>query len=185
MGEAVFGYGSLASPTEAHKLAASGEPEPIDVLGYARRWTVAMVNCAPENDAKHYVDADTGDRPDIYIAFLNIEPDPDAACNGVAIPVTHSTLDTFDRREVNYTRSDVSAATTPAWPGRLWGYTGTPEAVNRFQIGLAERRVYYPREYARYCRDAFASLGPGALRRYDETTEPPLCPARDLVLRRM
>src|SRR5687767_4476309 len=56
----VFGYGSLASPSESHAISDVGSPEEACLTGFGRRWDVAMWNLDPLNDSKHYIDPATG-----------------------------------------------------------------------------------------------------------------------------
>lgn len=185
MPEWVFGYGSLVSPAEAHEVSTLGAPRPAELRGFERSWNVAMANADPVNDGKHYVDPATGARPPIYVAYLNVSPVQGAACNGIVIPVDADTVVGFDRRELNYRRIDVTHSITPRVTGTVWTYTGTEGALERFRSGLAAGTVFVRDEYARYCRDAFEQRGPSALRRFDQTTRPPVCPSKSLVLRRV
>jgi hypothetical protein len=71
---------------------------------------------------KYYVD-ERGERPDVKVTFVNIEP-ADASVDGVVI---QADLDALDIRERNYERREVE-------PG-LWAYVGTDEARARFEEG--------------------------------------------------
>lgn len=184
MPEWVFGYGSLVSPREAHAMADLGAPVPIELDGYRREWTVAMRNSAPENDAKHYVDPETGDRPDIYVVFLNVVPANGARCNGVAIPVDTEGLARFDEREVNYERIEVTDGVAEEFEGRVWTYTASRGGAERFRTGSRAGTAYIPDEYMAYCVAAFRERGEALLARFHATTAPPTVPQRSLKLLR-
>lgn len=184
MPEWVFGYGSLASPAEAHAVSDLGEPAAVELRGFSRAWNVAMWNPAPENVAKHYVDPATGERPEIFVAFLNAIRAPLRAMNGVIIPVDHETVERFDSREANYSRIDVTDGIDPCPRGRVWIYTATDAGLERYRVGARDRNVFVSREYHAYCRNAFAQRGGDQLRRYEETTSTPGCPLRPLTLKR-
>src|SRR3954452_9313466 len=77
----VFGYGSLVEA-----LDAGGRAAHLD--GYRRRWQVAMDNSRDLPGYKYYVDPRTGERPRVFVAFLDLAPDPRARVNGVLFPAT-------------------------------------------------------------------------------------------------
>ena len=70
---------------------------------------------------KHYLAPD-GSRPDVKVAFVNIEPGA-GSVNGVVLEFEQPP----DSRERNYERREVE-------PG-LWAYVGTPAARARFEAG--------------------------------------------------
>jgi hypothetical protein len=180
----VFGYGSLV--VEDDSLAGAGGPAvpPVwgTIDGYRRRWNVAMDNTAGENDEKHFVDAATGERPSIFVAWLNIEQARDVRVNGLAIPVTDRRLEEFDRRERSYDRADVTTHFAPDLGLPVWTYVGDGSALARFMTGLREGNVYISRAYVELVRDAFSAAGQEELARYEASTLPVECPMRELVL---
>src|SRR3954452_3259035 len=96
----VFGYGSLAGALEHGGSIAR-------LRGYRRRWAVAMDNRVDLPGYKYYVDAQSGERPAVYVAYLDLEPDPDNTVNGVAFEATDVELRSLDARERNYERRVV------------------------------------------------------------------------------
>jgi hypothetical protein len=62
--------------------------------------------------------------------------------------------------------------------GQAWAYVGMPDAVRRFEVGRRLDRAVISREYHEGVRDDFTSAG--AIRRFEELTDPPPCPILDL-----
>jgi hypothetical protein len=110
----VFGYGSLATPGQRQAV----------LHGYRRVWNVAMDNTRDLPGYKYYVDAETGERPAVMVAFVNIEPHDGSEVKGSLIEVDD--LAALDARERNYQRIRVDVG-EPAWT-----YVGTEEAKRRF-----------------------------------------------------
>jgi cation transport regulator ChaC len=168
---AVFGYGSLVSPTSAARTLGR-EVEtvvPARLAGYARCWTLARDNLRSEK---------TFARPDgslpRFCLGLSIEPDPAAEPpNGALIAVTETELERLDLREIRYHRIAVTDAVT-----------ADPRERDRFAAVFAYRvrpEHHYPdppedtvliANYARTVESAFADLGPGQLELYRRTTRP-------------
>jgi hypothetical protein len=132
---------------------------------------------------KYYVDASTGARPDAFVVFLNIVPDPRRRVNGVLLEVTPERLWRLDGRERNYARVDIGAHLSHPVPGQAWAYAGTDAAVGRFRAGLREGRALISRDYYQGVLDDFARLGPGARAQFVALTDPAPCPLA--VLRRV
>jgi hypothetical protein len=84
---------------------------------------------------KYWVDAETGERPAVYVAFVDLAPDPDAVVEGVVFPVDRAALAAFDERERNYERADVTDRIDPPAGGPVHAYRGTLEARQRFAAG--------------------------------------------------
>jgi gamma-glutamylcyclotransferase (GGCT)/AIG2-like uncharacterized protein YtfP len=143
--------------------------------GYRRRWQVAMDNSRDLPGYKYFVDAGTGERPAVFVTFLDLAPDPESSVNGVLLEVDDHRLAELDARERNYERREVTAAVDPAPPGTVWAYFGTAAARARFDQGNA----VVSREYLERVREGFEALG--ELRRFDASTDPPPVPVRDLV----
>jgi Gamma-glutamyl cyclotransferase, AIG2-like len=182
----VFGFASLLG----HRDAAPGEeraaaPEPVlcDLRGYTRRWNVAMDNSVTLPGYKYYVDRATGSRPAVFVTFLNLEPRADATVNGVAFPSDPEALELLDERERNYRRTDVTGAVGARVDGRVYAYTGLPEALERFETGRRSGRAVISRDYHDDVRRSFEAFGRAALAEFDRTTEPPPCPLVDLERR--
>lgn len=120
----MFGYGSLADDFQGATARLSG---------HRLTWGVAMDNTEDVPGYKHYETVD-GERPDVRVCFLDIEPDPGASVNGVLVAVEDP--EQFDRRERNYVRLDVTDLIDGA-EGRVWAYFGAPEGRRRRHGGPA------------------------------------------------
>jgi hypothetical protein len=125
---------------------------------------------------KYYVDPETGDRPAVYVAYLDLVPDTRGAVNGLVFPVEAAALAGLDGRERNYERRDVTLGIDPPTGGRVWAYLGTPEARERFERGRELGAAVVDRAYFDAVRDGFAQIAPRELRRFDASTDPPAVP---------
>jgi hypothetical protein len=106
---------------------------------------------------KYYLDTD-GSRPDVCVAFLDVEPDASAWVNGVCLPVDAAALEVLDARERNYERVDVTGAVDgPA--GRTWTYAGREESRRRFEQATAAGRCVVARSYLELVEHGFRTLG--------------------------
>lgn len=147
-----------------------------------------MNNWEGGEGAKHWLDRETGERPRIRVAYLDIEPSEGSAVNGVAIPVDAERLSAFDAREINYERVDVTdafestgvAGTAANPPTRVFAYIGLDAARERCWQGHADGNTFVSRDYAAGVRLAFERLGPDALAEFERTTDPLPFPERDL-----
>ena len=177
----VFGYASLVALPESLSVEdAEHTPLAGRLRGFRRGWGAAMNNWEGGDDVKHFLDRDSGERPRIRVAYLNIEPSEGGLVNGVAIPVAPELMATLDAREINYSRIDVSAAFEPALADRVFAYAATDAARRRCREGVAEGNVFVSGDYAGSVRRAFERLAPGALAEFERTTEPLPFPERDL-----
>jgi hypothetical protein len=180
----VFGYGSLVELKEP--LAFGGSlypPLPARLVDFRRTWGVAMNNWEATDAGKYFVDPESGLKPHIRVAHLDIEESAGAMVNGLAIPVDEKRLAEFDVREVNYLRIDVSAAFRLAIPHQVFAYRGTDEARERCRLDIAGAEVQVSRGYVSRIREAFAAMGPTELEEYERTTGPLRFPERDLELK--
>ncbi len=175
----MFGYASL--------VALEGRAVLGRLRGYRRFWGAAMNNWEGGEEAKHWLDRETGERPRIRVVYLDIHEDAGCAVNGLALPVNRERLDALDAREVNYERVELTAAFEPAGargalPGspRVFAYLGLTQARERCRRAAAEGDAFVSRDYAQGVRCAFAGLAPGALVEFDRTTDPLPFPERDL-----
>ena len=132
---------------------------------------------------KYYLDPETGDRPAVYVAYLDLARDVGTAVNGVVFPIDPTALAELDRRERNYERRDVTAHVDPPTGGRVWTYIGTAAARERFERGRERGTAVVDRTYFDRVRDGFAQLAPRELERFDASTDPP--PAPMTALRRV
>jgi cation transport regulator ChaC len=176
----VFGYASLVALEDADAL-------PGRLRGYRRCWGVAMNNWEGGEDAKHWLDRDSGERPRIRVAYLDLRQEAGSAVNGLALPVDESRLAELDAREINYRRVDVSEAFEALGPRaegvrapRVFTYVGLDAARERCRQGAADGSVFVSSDYATGVRRAFEHLAPDALAEYERTTDPLPFPERDL-----
>jgi hypothetical protein len=169
----VFGYASLVAVPEPGALSGR-------LHGYRRFWGAAMNNWEGGEGVKHFLDRNSGGRPRIRVAYLDIYERADSTVNGLALPVDAERLAAFDAREVNYKRVDVSSAFEGPASGRVYTYLGLAAARERCREGAAERNAFVSRDYVANVRHAFERLGEDALREYESTTDPLPFPERDL-----
>ena len=132
----VFGYGSLVAETNGRRCV---------LREHRRGWGVAMDNRRTISGYKYYVDPDTGERPEVYVAFLCIWPEPGASVDGVLLEVDDAGLAALDRRERNYERRDVSAYVDADGP--VYAYVGSAAGRERFEAGRAAGTAVVAREY--------------------------------------
>jgi cation transport regulator ChaC len=173
--EFVFGYGSLLRPREAR-----GDAAPSILRGFRRGWNVAMDNSKDLPGYKYYVDEATGERPAIFVTFLNIWEDEGARVNGLVLPVGRDTLTALDDRERNYERQDVTGQLDDDFGGRVWAYVGTPAARERYETGRAAGTAVASALYERKVRQDFGTFGPDWLAQFDATTDELGVPLRQL-----
>ena len=131
----VFGYGSLACPAG----------QPCVLREHRRGWGVAMDNRRTIPGYKFYVDPATGARPDVFVTFLCVWPEPGASVEGVVFEVDDAGLDALDRRERNYDRHDVSAHVDADGP--VWAYLASDAGRERFATGHAAGTAVVSEEY--------------------------------------
>jgi hypothetical protein len=183
-GDYVFGYGSLVALREPLDIDGTSLPAVAGRLrGFRRLWGAAMNNWETAAGEKHYVDPGSDRKPRVRVAFLDIEERAGAAVNGLAVPVDAARLAEFDAREVNYARVDLSAAFDPPLGRRVFAYRATAAARARLEAGIAAGDLVVSRDYVELVREAFASLGSGALEEFELDTAAPPCPERELDLR--
>ncbi len=160
----VFGYGSLTA--DARRGHASL------LRGFRRRWGVAMDNSRDLPGYKWYRQRATGERPAVFVAFLDIVADGDGgAVNGLCLPVDEPLLRRLDERERNYVRIDVTAAIEQP-RGRVWAYAGSSAARARLARAVRARRAVVSQEYVDDVEHGFRRLGDGQLDAYRASTDP-------------
>src|SRR3954453_5699085 len=153
----VFGYGSLVRRSDGI---------PCNLLGHRRAWNVAMDNRRTIPGYKYYVDPDTGERPPVHVALLNLYPAAEGRVNGIAFPTAAEELDELDRRERNYDRIDVTRLLDVDLGGTVWTYLGSEAARERFAAGTA----VMSQDYFDGIRDDFAAAG--GLDEFERSTDP-------------
>jgi hypothetical protein len=94
---------------------------------------------------KFYVDPETGERPEVYVAFVCIWPEPGASVEGALLEVDDAGLAALDARERNYGRCDVSAFVDAGGP--VWAYVASADGRARFERGRGEGRLVVARGY--------------------------------------
>jgi cation transport regulator ChaC len=146
----VFGYGSLLD-------GATGTP--CRLRGWRRRFGVAMDNRRTIPGYKYFLDARTGARPEVFVAFLDVVPEPGHVVRGLAAEVGAAQLAALDDRERNYARVDVSADLDLELGGPVWAYAGLPEARERYAVAAAAGRAVVARAYVEHVRAGFAAHG--------------------------
>ena len=129
---------------------------------------------------KHYLEPETGGRPAVYVAYLDLAPQPADSVNGLVFPVDAGGLEELDRRERNYERREVGDQINPPPGGRVWAYFGSAAARERFERGRSAGTAVVDRAYLDGVRDGFARLGRLELERFDASTDPPPVPIRVL-----
>jgi hypothetical protein len=173
----VFGYASLVALEDAEAL-------PGRLRGHRRSWGVAMNNWEGGEGVKHWLDRESGERPHIRVAYIDLREQEGSVVNGLALPVDADRLAELDAREINYERIEVTEAFEPAGPPadalRVFTYVGLGAARERCRLGAEEGNVYVSGDYAGTVRRAFERLGPDALAEFDRTTDPLPFPERDL-----
>jgi cation transport regulator ChaC len=173
--EFVFGYGSLLRPREMLSDAT-----PSVLRGFRRGWNVAMDNRKDIPGYKYYVDEATGERPEVYVTFLNIWREDESSVNGLVFPVVESTLRVLDDRERNYERTVVTEHVAADLGGTVWAYVGTPDARERYETGVAAGTAVVSAAYERKVRRDFETFGPEWVAQFDATTDERTVPLRKL-----
>jgi gamma-glutamylcyclotransferase (GGCT)/AIG2-like uncharacterized protein YtfP len=129
---------------------------------------------------KYYLDPESGERPAVYVAYLDLAPDPGSSVNGLVFPVDARGLQDLDRRERNYERREVGAQIDPPPGGRVWAYFGSDAARERFERGRSAATAVVEHAYLDGVRDGFARIGARELARFDASTDAPAVPMRAL-----
>ena len=170
----VFGYGSL--------LGSYGEvARPGHLEGYRRHWGVATDNSLTLPGYKYYLTVPGGERPRVFVTFLDLLPDPAETINGGLIPVTAATLARLDRRERNYERHEVTDQVRERVDRPVWAYLGSGDARRRFAVGHSAGRAVIAAGYHRSVLEGFASFGPRGLAAFHASTDAPPCPIVELT----
>jgi hypothetical protein len=141
--------------------------------GFRRRWNVAMDNSVDLPGYKFYVDAASGERPEVFVTFLNVERAAGSSVNGTVFPVSVHDLAGLDQRERNYVRCEVAL---PEVGARVWTYVGSSDARARYEGAAARGAAVVDRSYLELVRARFGSLGADGLSRFDQSTDPPSVP---------
>lgn len=124
-----------------------------------RGWGVATDNTRGIPGYKMYLLRSDGSRPPVFVAFLDLLPDPEGSVDGICRPVGPEELEVLDRRERNYDRVDVTASIDSP-PGRVWAYIGSPEGRQRLREAREAGTAVVSRDYERKVHAGFQALGP-------------------------
>jgi hypothetical protein len=163
--ELVFGYGSLVAESSRGHVAT--------LRGRRRGWGVAMDNSRDLPGYKSYRLRSDGSRPAVFVAFLDIEPDPDRAVTGICMPVGEHELRELDRRERNYRRVDVTSAIADADADageRVWAYSGSQAARGRLRNARARGCAVVSRDYLDGVLHAIAAIAPDEVADVERST---------------
>lgn len=167
MSVAVFAYGSLVSRSSAAATIGGGDPEvePATLAGWRRGFTLLRDNRACE---KTFARRDDDSVPD-HVLALNIEPGGTGdVVNGALIVVAEAALERLDRREIRYRRIEVGGeVSAEVGIERVFTYVARPE----HHAPSPPAGAVVLNSYERAVEEAFATLGPGELARYAETTD--------------
>ena len=167
----VFGYASLVHDGGSGRRAC--------MHGVLRTWGVATDNSRGIPGYKMYLDRSDGTRPDVFVAFLDLLPDPRNSVNGVCRPVDEDELEVLDGRERNYDRVDVTDRIESP-PGRVWAYLGSDAGRERLEAARAEGKAVVSRDYEQKVHAAFMALGALDYRFFLASSELDGLPVRDL-----
>jgi len=168
----VFGYASLVSDYAETGVVAR-------LRGYRRAFGVATDNTEAIPGYKMYLRRSDGVRPAVFVAFVDIYPDPHTTVNGLARPVDAAEMERLDGRERNYDRIDVTAEIDGV-DGRVWTYRGSREGRERLRRGRAEGRAVVSRDYIEKVHAGFAELGEAEQRAFAESSDLDDLPVWDL-----
>jgi hypothetical protein len=172
----VLGYGSLVAGP-GHALASS---RLVHAEGLRRTWNVSMDNRLTLEGYKYYVDPDTGDRPSIFVTFLNVVEDLGSTINGVILAVGADAFRSLDERERNYERLDVTERIVEPVNGSVWAYIGSAAARERYEEGFRRGTAVVDAAYYDSVRSGFRRLGERAASEFMDSTDDPSCPVRRL-----
>jgi hypothetical protein len=128
---------------------------------------------------KYYLD-ENGARTDLFVAFLDVQPDHTGSVNGCCTPVTPEDLRHLDHRERNYTRIEVTDAIADPL-GRTWMYIGSSSGRRRLSLGREAGRAVVSREYLDHVEAGFRALGSNEYAVFRSSSALDGLPIRDLV----
>ncbi len=128
---------------------------------------------------KYYLD-ENGARPDVFVAFLDVQPDRTGSVNGCCTPVTPEDLRRLDHRERNYDRIEVTHAIGDSL-GRTWMYVGSRSGRRRLSLAGETSRAVISREYIDRVEAGFRALGSNEYAVFRSSSDLGALPIRDLV----
>lgn len=180
----VFGYATIADATDHLVVRTASAARPLygHVRGFRRVWDAGVDNRAATTDHKHYIEPETGERPEVVVVTLNLEPDEAIAVNGIAVPVDDEMLALFDRREHFLHRIEVGASFTPRQELPVWAYTANDSSRELYRSARAQGRAVIRRSYYERVLRTFRDLGPKPWADFERSTSPPEVPIADLEI---
>ena len=181
----VFGFGSLVDvATLARFLGrapfAASEFIRCGLCDHRRAWNIARDNRRDFPGRPHYICAETGARPAVFVTVVNIRPHRGHVVNGVAFAVTPLELARLDRREAVYDRISVTGAMDVTLSGPVWAYRGKAASESCYSEGQAAGTAVISRDYHDRVAAAFTSHGADYWDAYQASTDPPAVPLREL-----
>jgi hypothetical protein len=172
----VLGYGSLVAKP-GRELTSR---RLVHAEGLRRTWNVSMDNRLTLERYKYYVDPDTGERPSIFVTFLNVVEESSSTINGVILPVDTHDLQSLNERERNYDRVDVTERIVEPVDGSVWAYVGSVAARARYEEGFRCGTAVVEAAYYESVRSHFRRLGERPYSEFVSSTDEPACPLRRL-----
>ena len=150
----VFGYASpVAAPAAARAV----------LRGHRRVWGVATDNSIAVPGYKPYALPD-GTRPQLAVAFLDLEPAIGAEIDGALPAVDAAGLAALDTCERQYERLEVTGLVHPPPATPVWTYVGRAPGRARVAAGrTGTAPIAIQRSYVELVEAAFAGLGDDAL----------------------
>lgn len=153
--EYVVAYGSLMDPESLGaalgRSVAGSELIPIDVLGWARRWSIG-----------ERVRVGDGEES-VVAAFLDVAPDPDASMSAAMVRVSPGEMKRLIRREKNYRPHDLGSNVRLTGDRSMdsgavaWCFVGHPP----HRVGPSDEGVVVLEGYVERVRAAARRLDPG------------------------
>lgn len=160
---AFFGYGSLVDPEKLEIYLNQRDLElkswrVFYLQNYRRYWGVAMNNSVYIPGYKIYEEPYSGDRPNVYVAFLDIRPEKHAWVNGIVFDTNDQATEILGSRERNYDRIDLFSSSSFV-PEPLWTYVGSAEGRQRCEDGALTNTTVIHIDYLSDVIESFKKLG--------------------------
>jgi hypothetical protein len=131
-----------------------------------------MNNWEGGEEAKHWIDRDSGERPRIPRRLPRLTSSGGSAVNGLALPVDAARL-ADARRARGQLRADRGlSAFEPTLPHPAFTYVGLNAARERCRRGAADGNAFVSGDYVADVRRAFERFGADAVGEFDHTTDP-------------
>jgi cation transport regulator ChaC len=119
----IFGYGSIMLPSSAAQTLGRELKEsdvlPAQLENFKRVWNLAAPVILQETPPC-----------EVSAVFLNIERCPASFCNGILLKVSEQELASFDLREKQYDRIEVTDSIVTSVQGTIFAYIGKKEHTN-------------------------------------------------------